>query len=230
VASFASDAECAALVAATVGIGNLEPRARTLARMPVADLAECAHAICDLLLRRALRLVEAELPVLATSWFGQSSALAEMEFAFSMREPAVNEYCAGGEFEPHTDKQHLTVLVPLSDPASFSGGGTAFWACTDATAGDRLGLCAAAQPPVLALRSPVGTALLFGGDVTHAGLPVLSGTRHVFVASFSLSPRRASPSDDGTLHGQAKARGRLLIGGAAEAGDALTFFCHATCV
>ena len=35
-------------------------------------------------------------------------------------------------------------------------------------------------------RSP----LFFGGDVTHAGLPVTSGTRHLFVMSFTLRPGR----------------------------------------
>ena len=32
---------------------------------------------------------------------------------------------------------------------------------------------------------PAGTALLFGGHVTHAGMPVTAGERAVFVASFS---------------------------------------------
>ena len=44
----------------------------------------------------------------------------------------------------------------------------------------------------------VGTALLFGGDVTHAGLPVAGGLRSVFVASFSTRTP-ASPPD--RVHG-----------------------------
>lgn len=43
-------------------------------------------------------------------------------------------------------------------------------------------------PPQHVLKPPAGTAILFGGDVTHAGLPVLEGTRHLFVMSFSLKP------------------------------------------
>lgn len=45
-------------------------------------------------------------------------------------------------------------------------------------------------PPHTVLRPPAGTAIIFGGDITHAGLPVTSGTRHVLVMSFSLMPDR----------------------------------------
>ena len=39
--------------------------------------------------------------------------------------------------------------------------------------------------PSTVLVPPAGTALLFSGHVTHAGMPVRSGCRHCFVASFS---------------------------------------------
>ena len=38
----------------------------------------------------------------------------------------------------------------------------------------------------LVLKPPAGSALLFGGEVTHAGRRVESGTRCMFVASFSV--------------------------------------------
>jgi hypothetical protein len=41
-------------------------------------------------------------------------------------------------------------------------------------------------PPTFIARPPAGTALVFGGKLTHAGHPVASGERVVFVASFSL--------------------------------------------
>jgi len=41
-------------------------------------------------------------------------------------------------------------------------------------------------PPTFIVRPPAGTALVFGGKLTHAGHPVASGERAVFVASFSL--------------------------------------------
>ena len=47
------------------------------------------------------------------------------------------------------------------------------------------------RPPTLALNPPTGSAILFGGTVTHAGLAVTSGVRGVFVASFS--PRHTPP-------------------------------------
>lgn len=133
------------------------------------------------------------------------SAAGALEF--SSREPAINLYGPGGEFLPHMDHQSLTVLIPLTSPAPiekstcpplapppplqqqidgesaldsgapFSGGGTGFWS-QDAR-GPRV------EGPTLVMRPPAGSAMLFGGKVTHAGLPVDEGTRVVFVASFS---------------------------------------------
>ena len=42
-----------------------------------------------------------------------------------------------------------------------------------------------------------GTALIFGGEVTHAGLPVTAGQRTVFVASFSLAAAAAAATAAG---------------------------------
>ena len=49
-------------------------------------------------------------------------------------------------------------------------------------------------PPTKILRPELGAALVFGGDVTHAGMPVEDGTRAVFVASFST--RTAASAED----------------------------------
>ena len=53
-------------------------------------------------------------------------------------------------------------------------------------------------PPTAVLRPPLGTAILFGGDVTHAGLPVEAGTRAVLVASFST---RTAASSEARVNG-----------------------------
>jgi hypothetical protein len=94
--------------------------------------------------------------------------------AFAPLEPAVNIYWAGGAFKRHEDKQSLTLLVPLSD--GYEGGGTGFWTR------ERTG---ASHEPAFVLRPSPGTALVWGGQVKHAGIPVISGERWVFVASFS---------------------------------------------
>ena len=47
---------------------------------------------------------------------------------FSAREPAINLYADGGDFNRHTDRQTLTVLLYLTPPEAFEGGGTGFWA------------------------------------------------------------------------------------------------------
>ena len=86
----------------------------------------------------------------------------------------MNVYWAGGAFKRHEDKQSLTLLVPLSD--GYEGGGTGFW--TREQTG-------ASREPAFVLRPSPGTALVWGGQVKHAGIPVISGERWVFVASFS---------------------------------------------
>mmetsp|Transcript_35209 Transcript_35209/g.107903 ORF Transcript_35209/g.107903 Transcript_35209/m.107903 type:complete len:402 (+) Transcript_35209:165-1370(+) len=115
------------------------------------------------------------------------------ELEWSEGEPAINVYTSDGYFGAHKDHLALTVLIPLTAPSTdFEGGGTGFWAGNSAVGEDPRG------PPDLVLAPAAGTALLFGGDVTHAGLPVAGGLRSVFVASFSTRPP-ASPPD--RVHG-----------------------------
>ena len=93
----------------------------------------------------------------------------------------------------------VQILVPLSSPADFSGGGTGFW-CTASGGGggdvtdDNKGAALPDGPPTEVIKPPLGSALIFGGDVTHAGMPVLDGVRSVLVASFSTRTA-ASPLD-----------------------------------
>ena len=144
------------------------------------------HALAHIILARVLWYIECLEPELATEIFprAKSRHLAEMIFTFSGQEPMMNRYSVGGRFEPHQDGHALTVLVPLSTPdVDFAGGGTAFW--SDAIASDSS--VAKDFPPSLVMRPPAGTGLFWRGHITHAGLPVVSGLRHVFVASFDLS-------------------------------------------
>ena len=172
---------------------------------PPAELLAGAPAeLIDAVLLCVLARIDAELPHLAPRLFaGTPSAReigaeigAEMRemherggLEFSPREPAINFYGRGGEFAPHQDHQALTVLVPLSPPSTFEGGGTGFW---PRGADERV---ARRAPPALVLRPPAGTALLFAGCVTHAGVPVRAGERAVLVASFSRRGRRRVTAD-----------------------------------
>jgi hypothetical protein len=160
----------------------------------------------DVFLKRVLDFVEAQLPALAESVFGQATGLAEMRVSsFSAGDPAVNVYTAGGEFLPHTDNEALTLLVPLSPEGAFQGGGTAFWKDSEDELNNRIQNLyiknedgqskynetdAKMQlPHDHVVKGAPGTAILFGGDMRHAGLSVTAGTRHVFVMAFSLKPR-----------------------------------------
>jgi hypothetical protein len=102
------------------------------------------------------------------------------ELEYSEGEPAINVYTSSGYFGAHKDHLALTMLMPLTSPTEdFSGGGTGFWAGGRRESEDPDGA------PATVLAPPPGTALLFGGDVTHAGMAVDAGVRSVFVASFS---------------------------------------------
>ena len=139
-----------------------------------------AHALAMVILSRAVWNLETLRPDDAIRIFRQRASLGDMTFAFSGHEPAINVYTSGGEFEPHEDKYMLTVLVPLSPLDGFEGGGTGFWSDDAPRVGGPGG------EPTLVMRPPPGTALMWTGDITHAGLPVTAGTRHVFVCSFDL--------------------------------------------
>mmetsp|Transcript_49075 Transcript_49075/g.59437 ORF Transcript_49075/g.59437 Transcript_49075/m.59437 type:complete len:326 (+) Transcript_49075:53-1030(+) len=115
------------------------------------------------------------------------------ELEWSEGEPAINVYEAEGHFGAHKDHLALTVLIPLASPSEdFDGGGTGFWV------GNRKVDENPEGPPTMVLKPPPGTALIFGGDVTHAGMAVEDGCRSVFVCSFST---RTPVSSKDRLHG-----------------------------
>jgi len=166
--------ECAALRAAGKTAAQGECPAPRL-RLPVddcltADDCHAAHAI----VRRALALIESDIPELAGALFGQTTGLRTMELLFAKGEPAINVYEVGGDFEPHRDKQTLSVLIPLTAPESFTGGGTAFWS-EEMTAGRRVRR--GCETPACLLRPPAGDAMLFCGELMHAALPVTHAWR-----------------------------------------------------
>ena len=159
-------------------------------RLHIPTKLPSEQALVDTIMQRVLKFVDTELSSLGPCLFGVDALSAGKarslcalhsngNLEFSPNEPAVNVYYSGGGFSPHRDYCALTVLIPLSSPAdgSFTGGGTGFWA-----PGSRHGQDSAA--PSITLAPPAGTALLFAGDVLHAGLPVESGKRVVLVASF----------------------------------------------
>lgn len=169
-----------------------------LVRLPTIDAASrakknntpCANpidpksnSILENVLQQTFKIIDAELPQLVSSIFGIKSISFQYQkengLVYSSREPAINVYTKGGQFLAHEDGQQLTILIPLSSTHEFGGGGTAFW-CQESR-GHRV------DPPSLILRPPRGTAILFGGHLTHAGLPIEWGKRVVFVASFSIN-------------------------------------------
>ena len=185
-------AECAHLsIAADRDCANDEWSGVSLRRIEChpdgINLDGRSHALASIIIARALWSVEKLRPDLAAELFGGSDTdLGDMWFKFSGQEPMLNRYTSGGLFEPHQDGHALTVLVPLDSPGvGFTGGGTAFW--SEATIGSD-SKEASQHPPSLIMRPPAGTALFWRGHITHAGLPVQTGVRHVFVASFDLRP------------------------------------------
>ena len=189
---------------AEVSIGDPES-APDQVRMPIATmLGHPSQRLCDRILQRGVERLAEELPTLLRSLFGdlfdgdaagdgvgdgvcRPSLTRSDRLVFTQGEPACNVYTAGGQFTPHEDRQSLTILVPLSAPCAFEGGGTGFWSneVRGPTGISGVRALELHGPPSLVVKEKRGTALVFGGDMTHSGQAVLSGERTVFVGSFS---------------------------------------------
>jgi hypothetical protein len=187
---FVTPAECQQLIAAATRFCACDDSDSGLRRIEChpdgINLDGDTHALSHAILTRALRTLAALEPDLCAELFpcADPSELCDSWFRFSGDEPMLNRYTSGGAFNPHQDGHELTVLVPLStSDVDFRGGGTAFWSeeeiGQDSTA-------AQGFPPSLVMRPAPGTGLFWRGHLTHAGLPVTQGMRHVFVASFNL--------------------------------------------
>jgi hypothetical protein len=150
-------------------------------KTPCAEpLPKDVDRLLNKILKRIARRIDVEIPSITKVLFHDRKLATQLDqLHFSSREPAVNAYTAGGEFLVHKDSQALTVLIPLSANSQFTGGGTAFWSRV--------------EEPSIILKPKEGTAMLFGGCVTHAGVPVETGSRVVFVASFSPPGRTIEP-------------------------------------
>jgi hypothetical protein len=98
-------------------------------------------------------------------------------------EPKVNIYESGGYFKVHEDGMDLTLLVVLND--SFEGGGTAFYCHHD---DDDDGESVMKIPDRIE-RAKSGTAIIWGGSMSHMGLPISAGQRAIFVGSFELEEK-----------------------------------------
>ena len=186
--------EIASLVGASIAAAELQRDTETgilpsRVRLHVsASLPIDAIALCDDILRRMLTLLDSQLPSIASSMFDSKSLLQlfdDGDLEYSAGEPAVNVYHEEGVFGLHKDHHALTVLIPLTSPddGSFEGGGTGYWTPEDYRKLQKSP--SDTMQPTIVICKEAGTALLFSGDVTHCGMPVRSGTRLVFVASFS---------------------------------------------
>mmetsp|Transcript_7810 Transcript_7810/g.11942 ORF Transcript_7810/g.11942 Transcript_7810/m.11942 type:complete len:333 (+) Transcript_7810:38-1036(+) len=204
------------------------PSARGRSRFSVSDPTAFSNEVvmtCEEMLLRVLDYIDENIPSVyetlfkpSEDWASQQPLNAQLEqptvpppeylaetceslrelymmgeLEWSEGEPAINIYETEGYFGAHKDHLALTVLIPLTAPDDdFSGGGTAFWK------GNREVDENPQEPPTTVLKPPPGSALIFGGDVTHAGMPVESGYRSVFVCSFST---RTPVSPENRLHG-----------------------------
>lgn len=141
------------------------------------------------ILQRVFSYIDQELAdVRETLFGGDCTSLLQLyldgHLEWSCREPAVNVYWSpDGHFGIHKDKKALTILMPLTSPGNdFTGGGTAFW--SESYPNEKR------HQPSLIMAPKAGTALLFGGNVSHKGVAIDTGNRVVFVASFSRRPNK----------------------------------------
>jgi len=159
-----------------------------LRRVSFCDMQAAAQNLSQkLLLHRILPALQFHLPQITRDLDldGFSDPSSPSVFEFASDEPTVNRYTKGGEFKPHEDGYSLTIIILLSEKGAFRGGGTEFYEAKQESSK------AAVQEVVgrtVLMQPAQGTALIFDGDITHAGAAVAMGTRHLFVASFNVVP------------------------------------------
>ena len=162
-------------------------------RMRVCEMTTEARDLSSTLINdRALSFLQCRLPAVARSLFGDAIRMdrdrSERRFSFAQYEPTINRYTAGGLFPQHQDGRALSVVVTLSEAGSFDGGGTMFFPYLERRRTTQDGSEHNAEEGCAVLvNPPIGVALLFNGSFRHAGEPIASGIRHVYVASFDLS-------------------------------------------
>jgi hypothetical protein len=187
-----------------------QPTTSTI-RMPIIQmLGASGRSLCDKILLGGVARLAKDLPSLLPALFGDfriteaASVTQSSHLVFTPGEPACNVYSVGGRFTPHEDRQSLTILVPLSSTDDYAGGGTGFWsrAARGHTGVDASKALQVHGAPSIVLQPPPGTAMIFGGDMTHAAELVASGERVVFVSSFSPIATTGPPSWVQSLSGQ----------------------------
>lgn len=157
----------------------------SLRRVSVCDMSVSAQKLSEeVITRRVLPLLRAQMPHLCRHFGFETFDAQNAVFEWAADEPSVNRYNVGGEFEAHRDGYTLTIIILLSKEGSFVGGGTEFLE-PDESGGER----DTNERKSILIQPPQGAAILFDGDITHSGSPVISGVRHLYVASFSLGDK-----------------------------------------
>ena len=155
---------------------TLEKNPPPLRRISIEDMDEKAKTSSkNLLAERVSVALQKDFPKIAHFFQLEELLTCRRTFEFASDEPTVNRYIKGGAFELHEDGHDLTCLVLLSD--DFDGGGTTVWGETE----DGM-----KKSESMVIHAPVGTAILFNGDLTHAGNEVTRGVRHLYVGSFNV--------------------------------------------
>jgi len=146
--------------------------------------SEAEDKIKESILPRFFKIFDAMFPDAAKELFGGAASLGELyssgKLSFAMQEPAIHVLTPGGVFEPEEKGQTLSVLIPLSHPYRLEGDGFGFWSPLDS---DSEGFD---KKPNLCLQPPAGTAMVFGGKMPHAYIPLQRGEQVILAASFSL--------------------------------------------
>ena len=175
---------------------------RSLRRVSLCDMSRLSQELShELIFGRILPALRQDNPALLESLGLSNFDGPTNEMDWASDEPSINRYEIGGRFDPHRDGYALTVIVLLSADGAFHGGGTVFFDSSQAAEtfmdGDNNNDTNANSSVIV--KPPQGTAVLFSGDLYHAGRPVTEGTRHLFVASFG-------PRDDAVTAQQANSR------------------------
>ena len=128
------------------------------------------------------RLDSTVLPAAESFGFSPVSTIdSDFSIVRYSKEPPLNKYdrsARRASTDVHTDRHYLTIIIPLSSPEDYEGGGTFY---PSDGPGNTDGLI---------VKPAQGTAILHAGDVLHAGEAVTSGTRLILIAFVARGGRR----------------------------------------
>jgi hypothetical protein len=125
-----------------------------------------------------LKIVNKQMINWCCEWIKDEYGTNRCDLRFYDAEPHIISYKVGTHLENlqtqllHNDKSYVTIMMALSEPEDYTGGGTYF------------------PYPNDTVHLKQGDVLMFGGGVMHRAKRILTGERHLYIVFVHLKNSR----------------------------------------